>query len=579
MTDSGIVGDIYHRLESIYTYREPETLMHLAERLAQRVGGGPSNRSESHQSKWTEKTCLLITYADSIKAEGKSPLCSLSEFISEYIEDEINTIHILPFYPSSSDDGFSVIDHTVVHDKFGDWSQIASLSKNKVIMADVVLNHGSRESAWFKQFLVGEKPGADYFFSPDENFDLSKVVRPRDHSVLSPVNTPGGQRLLWCTFSEDQIDFDFSNPDVLEQFIGIILGIVDQGIRILRLDAVGYLWKCDGSSCLNLPETHAIIKLIRFITDLYDADITLVSETNLPNHENLSYFGNGNEAHWIYNFSLPPLILNSLLFADSEALRSWSMSMPPALEGTSYLNFLSSHDGFGMRPTEGILTESQRSLLLNRLEANGSLFTWRHVSTERKSIYEANITLFSALEKTDDDPTGIYQIERFIAAHTILFCLEGVPALYINNLFGSRNDTPGAKKSGINRRINREKFSMEWVRNCFEDSGSKESLLFSELKRLLKLRAQQAAFHPNATQFTLQLGSHLFGVWRQSSDRKQSIFAITNLLSDDVILDLSEINLINTESWMDLIQNKKFEIGKRRLRLEAYQSVWITNNA
>jgi sucrose phosphorylase len=297
------------------------------------------------------------------------------------------------------------------------------------------------------------------------------------------------------------------------------------------------------------------------------------------NHENLSYFGNGNEAHWVYNFSLPPLVLNSLLFADSEALRSWSMSMPLALEGTSYLNFLSSHDGFGMRPTEGILTESQRSLLLNRLEANGSLFTWRHVITERKSIYEANITLFSALEKTDDDPTGIYQIERFIAAHTILFCLEGIPALYINNLLGSRNDTPGAKKSGINRRINREKFSMEWVRNCFEDSGSKESLLFSELKRLLKLRAQQAAFHPNATQFTLQLGSHLFGVWRQSSNRKQSIFAITNLLSDDVILDLSEINLINTESWMDLIQNKKFEIGKRRLRLEAYQSVWITNNA
>ena len=160
-----------------------------------------------------------------------------------------------------------------------------------------------------------------------------------------------------------------------------------------------------------------------------------------------------------------------------------------------------------------------------------------------------------------------------------MFCLEGVPALYINNLFGSRNDTPGAKKSGINRRINREKFSMQWVRKCLEDSGSKESLLFSELKRLLKLRAQQAAFHPNATQFTLQLGSHLFGVWRQSSDRKQSIFAITNLLSDDVILDLSEINLINTESWMDLIQNKKFEIGKRRLRLEAYQSVWITNNA
>ena len=283
------------------------------------------------------------------------------------------------------------------------------------------------------------------------------------------------------------------------------------------------MWKETGTTCLNLRQTHAIIQLIRYIVDIYDDETVIVTETNLPNQENLSYFGNGNEAHWIYNFSLPPLILYSLLFSDSSILRRWSMRMPPALSGTSYLNFLSSHDGFGMRPTEGLLDEAQRQRLLDRLEANGSLFSRRVKADGTKSVYEANTTLFSALCKTDD-PAGTLSSARFVAAYALMFGLEGIPAIYINSLISAQNDIDGVAQSGMKRRINRQKFAKDWLDDRLSDPISRESFGLVKLKELLIIRKQQPAFHPNATQFTLQLRSELFGVWRQSQDRKQSIF-------------------------------------------------------
>ena len=278
------------------------------------------------------------------------------------------------------------MDYRAVDPRLGSWGDLTKMSASLKIMADVILNHGSRSSVWFRQFVDGETPGSAYFLAVDEDFDISNVIRPREHALLQPVTTAGGERRVWCTFSEDQVDFDFSNPLLLEEFIGIILDFIDHGIRILRLDAVGFLWKETGTTCLNLRQTHAIIQFIRYIVDVYDDETVIVTETNLPNQENLSYFGNGNEAHWIYNFSLPPLILYSLLFSDSSILRRWSMRMPPALMGTSYLNFLSSHDGFGMRPTEGLLDEAQRQRLLDRLEANGSHFAPRESRWNEKRL-------------------------------------------------------------------------------------------------------------------------------------------------------------------------------------------------
>lgn len=564
-------------LKEIYKDNSDDVLSDLARRLSRRMAVTEPDVHEQSEN-WNQETCLLITYADSITDDNaQSPLASLGQFCEAHLDEMISTVHILPFFPSSGDDGFAVSDHNCVDPPLGTWEDISYLSTKYRIMADLVLNHGARSSVLFQQFLNDEAPGNSFFLSVDENFDASHVIRPRGHPLLQKVETVSGVKTIWCTFSEEQVDYDFSNPGVLEFFLNLILNFIDHGVSVLRLDAVGFLWKRSGTTCLNLSQTHAIIKLIRYVSNCYAADVVIVTETNLPNQENLSYFGNGNEAHWIYNFPLPPLLLHTLLTGDSNALRRWAMSMPPALLGTSYLNFVASHDGFGLRPTEGLLEDEARAELVERLQKNGSRFTWRTMQDGTKKIYEANITLYSALEKTDEDPNGRYAIKRFIAAHLIMFSLEGIPAMYINSLIGAKNDDAGVDASGMCRRINRTKYSRETIDSLLRINNSRERIIFDALKRLIQIRSRQSAFHPNATQFTLQLGRDFFGVWRQSQNRGQSIFAITNLTSQGKFLKVADLNLIEVEQWYDLISGLQVLSCQSEIRLEPYQTVWITN--
>ncbi|MGY8843060.1 MAG: alpha-amylase family glycosyl hydrolase [Burkholderiales bacterium] len=575
--DKALISEsILRWLKEIYKDEWSDELSALTARISTRLTTG-AERVNPNLEKWDQGTCVLISYADSVTEEGLSPIVSLGRFCDTYLHGVVSTIHILPFFPSSGDDGFAVSDHERVDASLGAWADVTSLSKKYRVMADLVLNHGAQSSPLFQQFLNDEEPGNGFFLTVNEDFDVSRVIRPRGHPLLLTVTTKSAERVVWCTFSEDQVDYDFTNPAVLEYFLNIILDFINHGVSVLRLDAVGFLWKRSGTTCLNLSQTHAIIKLIRYICDAYADDVVIVTETNLPNQENLSYFGNGNEAHWIYNFPLPPLLLHTLLTGDSNVLRRWAMSMPPALLGNSYLNFLASHDGFGLRPTEGLLDDDARENLVQRLEQNGSLFTWRTMQDGTKKIYEANITLYSALEKTDVDPNGRYAMQRFIAAHLVMFSLEGVPALYINSLLATENDLDEVSTSGINRRINRKKHTKAFIDSRLSSTHTRERILFDTLKTLIKMRAAQAAFHPNATQFTLQLGRDYFGVWRQSQDRGQSVFAITNLTSTAKRLQLADLNLIEIESWRDLIGGARLLSHQSEMGLDPYQTVWITN--
>ena len=317
----------------------------------------PKNSTKDY---WSENTILLITYADSINRglSGKT-LNDFGKFYKQYLEKFINSIHFLPFFPSSGDGGFSVKNHNDVDKAYGTWEDIQSLSKKANIMTDLVLNHSSSKGDWYKNFLDDKNPGKNYFYVVDKNYDCSKVVRPRDHDLLTEIELQNKKKFLWCTFSHDQIDLNFKNPDVLLEFIRLILKLSSYGIKIFRLDAVAFIWKQPGTTCLNLSQTHEIIKLLRDIVDQLDKNLIIVTETNLPKQENLSYFGKNDEAHWIYNFSLPPLIVNTFLFEDSVALTKWSMKMPPAQLGNAYLNFIASHDGIGMRPAEGVLSDKE----------------------------------------------------------------------------------------------------------------------------------------------------------------------------------------------------------------------------
>ena len=572
--------DILKRLNYIYDLLLPnKKILQYSKEINKLIHDHKlSIQNRSGKEAWSEKTILLITYADSINTgfRGKA-LNDLTNFYNDKLSTFIDSIHILPFFPASSDGGFSVMVHDEVDKKYGKWADIKKLSENSNVMTDLVINHASSEGLWYKNFLKGINPGKDYFYTVNKNFDISKVVRPRDHELLKKVDQSKDDQFFWCTFSYDQIDLNFKNPEVLLEFIKLILKLASFGIKIFRLDAVAFLWKESGSTCLNLPKTHEIIKLLRDIVDQIDNNIIIVTETNLPKHENLSYFGKNDEAHWIYNFPLPPLIVNTFLFANSNVLTKWSMKMPPAQVGNAYLNFIASHDGIGMRPAEGLLSDSEIKKMLVRLKKNGSQFSMRKVSTKEEKVYEANISLFNALQYTDSDRDGVFALKRFIAAHSIILSIEGVPAFYFNSIFATKNDNNSFLKNNLKRDLNRYKWNYSELITKIETQSTTEFKCYEQLKKLISIRIDQPAFHPNATQFTLNLDKKIFSVWRQSRDRRQSIFALTNVSSDIISLNTNLINLIDDEEWFDLLDTKTSFKDEQNIELKPYQTMWITN--
>ena len=531
---------------------------------------------KSHQNQWSERDIILISYGDSIVNTEQKPLVTLKHFIDNYTNGTINSLHILPFFPFSSDDGFSVIDFMQVNSSLGDWQEISTIASEYRLMADLVINHCSQESLWFKNFIADESPGKKYFYTEDPNQDTSHVVRPRTNPLLRAVETKHGLEHVWCTFSHDQVDLDFRNPEVLLEFIKIVRYYLDKGVRIFRLDAVAFVWKKSGTSCINLTETHEIVRLLRLLIEHAESDAIIITETNIPNRENLEYFGNANEAHCIYNFSLPPLLVHTLISGNSYYLKQWMMSMPPAQNGTTYFNFIASHDGIGLRPTEGLLSEREIDNLSAIMENFGGRISYRELPGGKTKPYEINISLFDALQGTHAGPDK-YNIERFICAHAIMLALEGIPGIYIHSLMGTRNDYDKCDTTGHNRSINRHQWDYPQLQEKLADPDNQHAIVFGEIKSLLATRIQQAAFHPNATQFTLHLGDTIFGFWRQSHDRQQSIFCIANIDKSPCSLPLSSVNLIGTDDWVDLISGTRYTDYTDSIELAPYQTVWITN--
>jgi len=527
-------------------------------------------------SKWDQSDVMMITYGDSIISENKPPLRELNNFLVRELRETLSSVHLLPFNPFSSDDGFSVINYYTVNPDLGSWEDLQSIGQNFDLMADLVINHCSRESMWFQNFLKGRDPGRDYFVDGTEYEDLSQVVRPRSSPLLTEVQTVNGQQHVWCTFSEDQVDLDFKNPEVLLEIVRIIRHYVDQGIRFFRLDAIAFLWKESGTNCVHLPQTHEIIKLLRIVIENLDPTAVIITETNVPNRENLSYFGNDNEAHLIYNFSLPPLLLNSILSGDCKHLKTWMMSMPPARRGRAYLNFIASHDGIGLRPAEGLLSRKELDGLLETIRDAGGEISMRRTPEGELTPYEANISLYSAMARRIGGDDGGLQTARFLCAHTIMLALEGLPAIYIHSLLGTENNRGGMAQTGRARTINRFQWPVDQLEEALGDDTRHHKAVFTEMKRLINIRRQQPAFHPNATQYTLHFSDQVFAFWRESLSRDQSIFALHNVSAEPQTIPLVELNLIATETWSDLLSGERYTDLEGVIKLPPYGCAWIT---
>ena len=563
---------ISFKLNQIYNFLPKNEIDLIAEEISQIINHFNRNNKKKN---WfvSEKTTMVICYGDSIYSKNKKHLKTFQAFFNKKLNKFIDTIHFLPFYPSSSDSGFAVKDHYKIDSKFGNWLNIKNFSSKAHIMADMVINHASARGLWFKNFLKEKKPGKDYFLLVNSKFNASKVVRPRDHKLLKEINIFKKKEYLWRTFSDDQIDLNFYNPKVLLRFIKIMLNLIKNGVTIFRLDAIAYLWKKSGTKCINLKQTHEIVKVLRIVSNSLNIKTIIVTETNLPEKENLSYFGNNDESNWIYNFTLPPLLIYSLLFENGSYLNAWCKKLPQTKKGNSYLNFIASHDGIGMRPLEGIINNRSIKKLLLRLKKNGSKFSYRKVNNNKKKVYESNITVFDALKVSDKDKKGLYKFQRYIAAHAIMFSFEGVPAIYFNSLFGKSNDEARYVITGNNRDVNRFKWNELNILKKIKSNSSKEYYIFETLKYLLKIRKKQKAFHPNAYRTNINLGNNFFCIKRVSLDKKQTILCITNLTSK---LQNAKINK-KFNKFKNLINpNVKPKISNS-INLKPFETIWLSN--
>ncbi|MEC9389640.1 MAG: alpha-amylase family glycosyl hydrolase [Myxococcota bacterium] len=545
----------------------------LVERIERRLSRVESKSGRGAQ--WSASDVVLIAYPDAIREEGVAPLTSLRRFLHDYMNGLIGQVHLLPFFPYTSDDGFSVSDYRAVDPQHGKWADIEALSEDVDLVFDLVINHASASHGLFQQFLRDEPPGNGYFLTADASADVAGVTRPRASPLLQPYETVAGTRHVWCTFSRDQVDWDFANPDVLFEFVDVFVSYIERGAAWMRVDAVAYLWKELGTSCVHRPQTHAIVKLLRAVAEAVAPDFKILTETNVPLAENLSYFGDGDEAHIVYNFSLPPILLHALMTQDTSALTTWCQSLPSLPAGCTLLNFVASHDGVGLRPAEGILTTEQLNDLVDCVRRFGGRLTQRTRPDGSLSPYEANIALFDACQGTVAGPDE-WQVERFLVSQAVMLSMAGVPALYYNTLLAAPNDHRGMEQTGRNRTINRTKWERSVIDERYADPAGASGRVLRVIRDMLRVRKQQAGFHPEASQACLGADSRVFAVRRTSQKGSQQLLCLANLSAETVVLSRSALELDEGASLEVLFALGSVTIDTDGLAFPPYAVAWCS---
>ncbi len=543
-----------------------------------------STKSFEPKERFTEEDVILITYGDLIREDNVSPLETLSKFCGLYLKQTINTLHILPFFPHSSDRGFSVTDFETVDPSLGTWENIEDLETRYKLMFDGVINHVSSKSRWFQRFLEGTPHYKDFFISYNSYDDLtpeerSFIFRPRTSDILTKFHTINGEKYVWSTFSSDQIDLNYKNPEVLIRVIEILLLYVRKGADVIRLDAITFLWANPGTSCANLEQTHMIVKIFRDILDFVAPHVALISETNIPHNENISYFGNGNdEAHMVYNFALPPLVLHTFYTKDSTVLSDWAVSLKPASETTAFFNFLDSHDGIGLMAIKDILTDEETKFIIQRAREHGGYISYKTDKDGNEIPYEINITWFSALNREDGTGHLERQIKKFIASRAIALVLRGIPGIYLHSFFGTKIDADAACCPISKREVNRTEIDYNKIIEALEDPNTLTSKIIHKLNALITIRTKQCAFHPNGAQDILIIQPEIFAVLRTSPDKSQHILSLINVTSDDIQVTIpkSRVNIFK-QKWYDLISQDmhSYKNDNIILTLKPYDVVWL----
>jgi len=559
------LASITRQLENIYGKKEGEKAFQQIRPILNNL----SKKKRGKKEFFSQQDNVLIAYGDSLKMDNELPLQTLGRFAGGYLKNVFSTIHILPFFPYSSDDGFSVTDFLCVDPLLGSWEDIKKLGSDFRLMFDLVINHISAKSKWFKKYLAQEEGFEKLAIEVDPTTDLSAVTRPRALPLLTEFKKESGEAVhVWTTFSDDQIDLNYKSIDVLKKMVDVLLFYISQGATIIRLDAIAYLWKDIGTTCIHCKNTHEMVKLFRKILDITAPDTILLTETNVPHDENISYFGDGqNEAQLVYNFTLPPLLLHTLLNEHSGLLSSWVKELYVPSTKTTFFNFTASHDGIGVRPLEGILSANEIKNLCDVVKENGGGVSYKRNPDGTESPYELNVTYVDALLRKGNDP---YHAQRFLASQSVQYVLPGIPATYIHSLLGSRNWEEGVKKTKRLRTVNREKLSFNDVGKELDNLHSFRSGIFYPYLELIKIRKAQKAFHPNSAFKILDINEKVFAIKRFCDT--QMIYALTNISSKPIRVSLKDQE--NASQLKDLITGEK--VITNSIDLNAYQYRWLT---
>lgn len=578
----GILARLYGAEAAAACYPELERMLRVyyAHKTPARI---EADRRFDPAARFDERDVVLITYGDLLARPDLRPLEALGGFLSRFMQGAINTVHLLPFYPYSSDRGFAVVDFQEVDPRLGTWEDIERLGLQFRLMFDGVFNHVSSKSRWFQRFLNG-RPGYDSYFvsfstreaiSPDH---LRLILRPRTTDLLTPFHTLNGVKWVWTTFSPDQVDLNFRNPEVLLRVIDVLLIYVRRGADIVRLDAVTYIWRELGTRCALLRESHALVELFRAVLDVVAPQVALITETNVPHAENVSYFGDGwNEAQMVYSFALPPLTLHAFLTGDASVLSRWAVGLSPPSPATTFFNFLDSHDGIGLLGAQGLLDEGQIDLMVRRTEEHGGLVSYRRGGDGSASPYELNITWYSALNREGSGEGEALQVARFVASRSIALVLRGVPGIYLPSLFGSRNDTEAVQAGEGARAINRDTLDAPALERLLRDCRTWVSKVARRFGHLIRTRIAIPAFHPNAEQRVIEGHPHVFALLRLAADGSR-ILALTNVTGREVTFACGRAVLgTAARQWRDLLSRRR--VGASReglaLRLAPYEVLWL----
>ncbi|MBK5143611.1 sugar phosphorylase [Budviciaceae bacterium BWR-B9] len=539
----------------------------LTEQIHQKIIEAKNHINHTRKQRWDEKDVVLITYADQFYQPEKNTLTCLTDFYNAGLSAVFNIVHLLPFYPYSSDDGFSVIDYYQVNPIAGDWQDIAKLHRSTRLMFDYVCNHMSAQSEWFRGYLAQQPEYDDFFVSMDPGIDLSAVTRPRTSPLLTPFTLKDGStRHIWTTFSADQIDLNFANPKVLIAMLDVLLEYLKQGADYIRLDAVGFMWKTPGTRCLHLEKTHQLVKLFRAVTDIVAPGCVIITETNVPHQDNIAYFGNGHdEAQMVYQFPLPPLVLHAIHTGSAHTLRQWATSLDLNTTDTTFFNFLASHDGIGLNPLRGLLPEEEILSLVEDLQREGALVSYKNNPDGSRSPYEINVTYMDALNRQDSQDDE--RIARFLLAHAILLAFPGVPAIYIQSILGSRNDNDGVKSAGHNRAINRQKYSLDDINQAIAGKNYLRHQIFHRLSQLIEVRKGHPAFHPNSPLIIHPSPQEVLAFSREAPNGKR-VMALFNLSPAECPVDLPAAEYINLLTAETLSTTSPYV-------MQPYQFLWL----